>query len=536
MKKLIFMLCIILASAGLVCQARAESEQLLSASSLLGVKYQVRQGQSSLGAFESKEQAIAEARKWRSSVVELGGELVWDFHRDLYEVRQGKVRLGYFESKERAVIEARRWKDSIVERAGQVVWSFSKIGYQVRQGRNDLGIFETREQAVAEASKWRDSIIELGQRVVWDFHRDLYGVRQGSVRLGYFESKERAVIEAKRWKDSVIENNREVIWDFQRDLYGVRQGSMRLGYFETKDQAIAEASKWKGSVVENNKRVVWRFSGSSALSIGGRETYIGQSIEELVGIYGSPQRRDVSEKGFTWYIYNEDYSRYLMLGVEGDRVVSIYTNAEEFLYKNEVGFGRRLDDVLKDMSGVLYTPYEGRYDLVQDQAVVTLFEDMHEANTLTAIMIEDREIYSRQAEHLNPELKRSYELQLLDLANSVRVRYGKPSLIYDEKIRVVATEHSEDMANNNFFSHQNMSGESPFDRMRRHEIFFSRAAENIAVGYENSIYTHEALMNSRRGHREAILSNNDFLGVGIAINSAGRVYYTQNFYTLRQGV
>jgi len=51
----------------------------------------------------------------------------------------------------------------------------------------------------------------------------------------------------------------------------------------------------------------------------------------------------------------------------------------------------------------------------------------------------------------------------------------------DDEIAKVARAHSEDMVLNNYFSHTNLQGESPFDRMKKAGISYSSAGENIAM-------------------------------------------------------
>lgn len=57
---------------------------------------------------------------------------------------------------------------------------------------------------------------------------------------------------------------------------------------------------------------------------------IGANIEKVLEEMGEPNRIDVSDYGFEWYVYNEDYSRLAMIGVEGDRICAFYTNSSNF--------------------------------------------------------------------------------------------------------------------------------------------------------------------------------------------------------------
>jgi transposase InsO family protein len=63
--------------------------------------------------------------------------------------------------------------------------------------------------------------------------------------------------------------------------------------------------------------------------------FIGMTEEALVAKYGSPVRRDPSEYGFQWYIYNRDYRNFFMAGVQDGQVVAAYTNGKTLNYKGQ---------------------------------------------------------------------------------------------------------------------------------------------------------------------------------------------------------
>ncbi|EPZ59307.1 cysteine-rich secretory family protein [[Clostridium] sordellii ATCC 9714] len=66
--------------------------------------------------------------------------------------------------------------------------------------------------------------------------------------------------------------------------------------------------------------------------------------------------------------------------------------------------------------------------------------------------------------------------------------------------------------------------------MKKEDIIYSIAGENIAAGQINSVYAHEALMNSL-GHRRNILGDYENVGVGVSFGGHYKIYYTQNFYS-----
>jgi uncharacterized protein YkwD len=120
----------------------------------------------------------------------------------------------------------------------------------------------------------------------------------------------------------------------------------------------------------------------------------------------------------------------------------------------------------------------------------------------------------------------STERQVFDLTNQERAANGLQALTWSDDLANVARAHSKDMADNGFFDHNNLKGQSPFDRMQEYGIRYRAAAENIAYGYTSPEAVVEGWMNSP-GHRANILNPNlTQLGVGVY-----GTYWTQNFCT-----
>lgn len=129
------------------------------------------------------------------------------------------------------------------------------------------------------------------------------------------------------------------------------------------------------------------------------------------------------------------------------------------------------------------------------------------------------------------DLKKGFEYQLFDLTNATRVNHGLSVLEWNEEVRETARKHSTDMAENQYFNHTNLQGQSPFDRMEEDNISFTTAGENLAYGQLSSIFAHQGLTNSE-GHRENILQDRFAeLGVGVDFNNDNQPFYTENFLT-----
>lgn len=273
---------------------------------------------------------------------------------------------------------------------------------------------------------------------------------------------------------------------------------------------------------------------------------LGMKKSEIEKMHGTAKRVSLNEYNLVWHTYHENYQRFVMVSYNIDnKVNAMFTNqpsGDSFLgmqmdsTRDEVhaALGEPLKK-LKKGNVVYILPEAGEYDLyLIDENYVTFFYDLHENNTITAIQIVEKSV---EKNHLtsfgkpSDELKKGFEFQLFDLTNAARAIRGLPILIYDEAVSETARKHSEDMAIHNYFSHENLEGKSPFDRMEEDGLPFSYAGENLAYGQTSSIFAHEGLMNST-GHRKNILST-DFhqLGVGAAFNEESTPYYTENFYS-----
>ncbi|MBM7604552.1 putative YkwD family protein [Metabacillus crassostreae] len=116
--------------------------------------------------------------------------------------------------------------------------------------------------------------------------------------------------------------------------------------------------------------------------------------------------------------------------------------------------------------------------------------------------------------------------QVIELTNQQRRKNGLPDLQADTQINGVAQKKSEDMRQNNYFSHTSPTYGSPFDMMRDFGVTYKTAGENIAQGQQTPQQVVEAWMNSE-GHRKNILSK-DFTHIGVGYDKNGH-HWTQMF-------
>ncbi len=123
----------------------------------------------------------------------------------------------------------------------------------------------------------------------------------------------------------------------------------------------------------------------------------------------------------------------------------------------------------------------------------------------------------------------AFQKKVVELVNAERAKAGLKPLKLNTELSKVATLKSQDMAKNNYFDHNSPTYGSPFDMMKKFGISYRTAGENIAMGQTSPEQVMNGWMNSP-GHRANILKSSfTEIGVGVAKNSSGRLYWTQQF-------
>ena len=121
------------------------------------------------------------------------------------------------------------------------------------------------------------------------------------------------------------------------------------------------------------------------------------------------------------------------------------------------------------------------------------------------------------------------EKEVVTLVNQERAKQGLAPLKENWELSRVARYKSGDMADNNYFSHTSPTYGSPFNMMKNFGIKYMAAGENIAMGQPTAASVMNAWMNSP-GHKANILGKNfTEIGVGVARNNNGTIYWTQQF-------
>ena len=120
----------------------------------------------------------------------------------------------------------------------------------------------------------------------------------------------------------------------------------------------------------------------------------------------------------------------------------------------------------------------------------------------------------------------SFEQEGIRLVNEIRAENGLKALTYDWELSRVARYKSQDMKDNNYFSHTSPVYGTPFQMIKNFGISYRSAGENIAKGYSTPQAVVNSWMNSS-GHRANILNAN-YTHIGGGYVAVGN-YWTQMF-------
>ena len=127
------------------------------------------------------------------------------------------------------------------------------------------------------------------------------------------------------------------------------------------------------------------------------------------------------------------------------------------------------------------------------------------------------------------EKSASVEEEVLRLVNIERAKEGIPPLEMDWELARVAESRSQDMHDENYFSHTSPIYGSWADMMESAGISYKAAGENIAKGQTTATQVVNDWMNSP-GHRANIMNSNyTHIGIGHVKSSYFNTYWTQLF-------
>ena len=258
------------------------------------------------------------------------------------------------------------------------------------------------------------------------------------------------------------------------------------------------------------------------ISIAGRLVWLGQPLASLIENLGNPDRIDESAYDLRWYVYNRDYSRFVMVGVRDDLVAGFFSNSVTLSIKGGLLYGAKKQEI--SAAGI-------------DEETMQLWLDPNNDDSLYAVFcVADKPgeeaqmaVFDRHRE----TLLRAYEMECFDATNAFRLASGTHLVGFDSRAASSALAYAKDMAEKGFMDHINPQGMNPLERLEERGIYAWQVSENLAGGFGDAIQVMKAWVESA-SHREGMLEDNQYLGVGAYYkpNSRYRFYFVQEFITL----
>ncbi len=255
------------------------------------------------------------------------------------------------------------------------------------------------------------------------------------------------------------------------------------------------------------------------IEVGGKPISLRWTAEELLAVWGEPDRRETSVYGLERYIYINEYLDYFFVTFQDGIIVEIFVPGADYAYMGMNGKGTMAD--IKNLSYVNMAEHSG---IVYNDTSEARLPIDYEGN-LCGLLLQTKE-FARGKDPkstLHHETKVAIEAQLLDLIQVCRIERGLEPLVWDKKLFDVARAHSEDMVTEQYFDYNSEDGTTPFGRiMERGKTFFT-ASEIIARQRGDVVNIYQEWM--RTPARVSALTDRTMQEVGIGVASRTKVLH-----------
>ncbi len=289
---------------------------------------------------------------------------------------------------------------------------------------------------------------------------------------------------------------------------------------------------------------------------------IGQDTNQLVEMLGEPNRIDLSQYGYQWWIYNDNHKKYVQVGIEKDKVVTFFAIGEKLNIK-PFYIGQPIGEIyssyfIPSLLEFNHQDQEYLFELSEEdinvhpiiqlgEVYVQLYMDKY-TGTLSSIRVMDVPTllkikpFAYRGEYIGEfqqersidqsKLEKALKLQIFDLTNIYRKRFKVDPLKWDEELSENAYNRSVELVETDQNIHDQQMGQGESIEMDEdHQLFlYFLEGENIAVHNLDAPFIVEGWFNSMV-HRENML-HKDYKETGIGIYQN---YFVQKFSPVDEG-
>lgn len=276
-------------------------------------------------------------------------------------------------------------------------------------------------------------------------------------------------------------------------------------------EALDASVIWDG-----DNRIVEVITSRDYVTIAGTDIVLGDPVSIMKHTFGKPTRIDSGSDRFEWYVYANDLSKFMMIGVLDGKIISIYTAFSDFTLNGTLKYG----DVLAT------DPITPSY---------RIYTDSLNGNTIYGVWIGATYSTDRMLINNFTNARATVEQQISDITNAFRFKNNLPILTEDTVLTQVCRNHSQDMANNNYLSHTNSQNQSPWDRYESAGGKYYACTENIAAGAYAPPNAFDAWFNSENYRKNLMHAQATFTGVGIGYNpNSDHDFYTTQMFSYQK--
>lgn len=129
----------------------------------------------------------------------------------------------------------------------------------------------------------------------------------------------------------------------------------------------------------------------------------------------------------------------------------------------------------------------------------------------------------------NAENSKAQAQEVLGYVNKYRSEAGAAELTLDEDLCLAAAMRAQEMADSGVLSHTRPDGSNCFTVLRQFGIDNLAAGENIASGYRDTASVCDGWYHSEGHYTNMVSSSFGKIGVGLAADSKGKLYWVQLF-------
>lgn len=123
----------------------------------------------------------------------------------------------------------------------------------------------------------------------------------------------------------------------------------------------------------------------------------------------------------------------------------------------------------------------------------------------------------------------NYQKIILKEVNIEREKNHLKPLKIDNRLNKIAVIKAKDMAKDKKMSHTSKKFGATFNLIKKENIHFTKAAENIASGHKTPEFVVERWLKSKGHHKNILGKDYRFIGIGKASDNEGKLYWVQIF-------